>query len=92
MRTLQGVIISNKMRDTAVVRVDRLARHPKYQKYERVSRKFKAHTAGAQYRIGDTVIMQETRPLSKEKRWKIAALVKRAEPEMPENEEVLTNS
>ena len=92
MRKLTGVVVSNKMRKTAVVQVDRLARHPKYQKYYRAGRKFKAETAGGEYRVGDTVAMQETRPRSREKRWEIMELIKRVEPEAPESEtETLTS-
>lgn len=92
MRTLQGIIVSNKMRGTAVVRVDRLVRHPKYQKYVRVSRAFKADTAGKEYQAGDVVLMRETRPLSREKRWRIAELVKRVATEAPETEDEVSNS
>lgn len=77
MRTLQGIITSNAMQKTAVVRVDRLVRHPKYQKYYRVSRKYKADVQDGTYKIGDTVVIQETRPLSREKRWRVVSLVKR---------------
>ncbi len=67
------------MQKTAVVRVDRLKKHPKYQKYCRMSRKFKVHDERGEYRVGDVVWIQETRPLSKEKRWKVVGLVKRTE-------------
>lgn len=77
MRRLKGVITSNKMSKTVVVRVDRLKKHPKYQKYYRVSQKFKAHDENNEYKTGDQVIIQETRPLSKDKRWRVAELVKR---------------
>ena len=77
MRKLKGVIISDTMQKTAVVRVDRLMRHPKYRKYYRVSRAFKADTGGGAYRMGDEVMIQETRPISKEKRWKIIGIVKK---------------
>lgn len=87
MRTLHGVIVSNKMRRTAVVSVERLRRHPKYHKYERRHRTFKADTGLGDWRIGDEVIICQTRPLSKEKRWKITSLVKRQEEEPPEKEE-----
>ena len=81
MRKLKGTIVSNKMRKTAVVRVDRLKKHPKYNKYYRVSTRFKVHVEDGDYRVGDQVVMQETRPISKEKRWKIVELVKRPEVE-----------
>lgn len=78
MRTLHGVIVSNKMQRTVVVRVNRLSRHPKYRKYERISRTFKADTAGGDWQVGDEVVIRETRPLSKEKRWRVVELIKRA--------------
>lgn len=86
MRRLKGTVTSNKMSKTVVVRVDRLKKHPKYQKYYRVSKKFKAHDEQGGYKVGDTVIIQETKPMSKEKRWRVAELVKRAEAveEVPE--------
>lgn len=87
MRMFRGVIISHKMRRTATVRVDRLIRHPKYRKYERRSKKFKADTGLGDWRAGDEVVIQETRPLSKEKRWRIINLVKRAEETERQTEE-----
>ena len=72
-KKLKGVIISNRMKDTAVVLVNRLAKAPKYHKYYKVSKKFKAHNASNQYQEGETVIIQETRPISKDKRWMIIA-------------------
>lgn len=78
MRTLTGTIVSNKMQKTVVVRVDRLEKHPKYRKYYRVSRKYKAHADDArEFSVGDVVEIRETRPLSKEKRWRVAGAVKK---------------
>ncbi len=77
MRKLTGTIVSDKMQKTVIVRVDRLQKHPKYKKYFRVSRKFKAHAEKNEYKIGDQVLIQETKPLSKDKRWKVIALTKR---------------
>lgn len=79
MRRLTGAVTSNKMEKTVVVRVDHLEKHKKYQKYFRVSRKFKAHDEKNEYKTGDIVIIEEARPLSKEKRWRVALLVKRPE-------------
>ena len=81
MRKLKGIVISNKMQKTLVVRVDRLKKHPKYQKYYRVSAKLKAHDEKGEYRVGDTVLIQETRPISKEKRWRVVELIKREKAE-----------
>ena len=70
-KTLKGTIVSDKMTQTAVVEVMRLKKHPKYKKYFKVSRRFKAHNPENQYHLGDKVWIQETRPMSKEKRWRI---------------------
>lgn len=77
MRKLKGIIISNKMQKTVVVRVDRLKKHPKYGKYFRVTQNFKTHDEKGEYKTGDQVVIQETRPLSKDKRWQVIKLVKR---------------
>ncbi len=85
MPTLRGTVVSNKMLKTLVVRVDRLKRHPKYRTSYRASKKFKAHVEdAAAFRVGDVVRIQETRPISKEKRWKVVELVRRSEPEESE--------
>lgn len=76
MRKLQGTVVSNKMQKTVVVRVNRLKKHPKYQKYYRVSKKFKVHDEKGEYQTGDRVVIEETRPVSKEKRWRVIKLVK----------------
>ena len=68
-RQLKGIIVSDKMTKTAVVSVVRLKKHPKYKKYFKVTKRFKVHDEKNEYREGDRVIIEETRPLSKEKRW-----------------------
>lgn len=75
------------MQKTVVVRVDRLRKHPKYHKYFRVSGKFKAHAENSGYQVGDRVVIQEVRPLSRDKRWKVASLVRRIKPEGENPEE-----
>lgn len=75
MRRLQGKVVSDKMNKTRVVEVERLKKHPRYEKYYKVSKRFKAHDENNEYHIGDEVIIEETRPLSKEKRWKIIGKV-----------------
>ena len=70
-KKLQGVVVSDRMTKTAVVLVTRLKKYPKYKKYFKVSKKFKAHDEENAYKVGDRVVIQETRPLSKDKRWKI---------------------
>ena len=68
-RILTGVVVSDKMDKTVVVEVNRLRKHSKYKKYFKISRKFKAHDENNIYRAGDKVNVQETRPISKDKRW-----------------------
>ena len=72
-KKLKGVVVSDRMKDTAVVLVNRLTKAPKYQKYYKVSKRFKAHNANNEYKMGEAVIIQETRPISKDKRWIIVA-------------------
>ncbi len=74
-RKLQGIVVSDKMNKTRVVAVVRLKKHPRYKKYYKLTRKFKAHDEKNEYKTGDTVLIEETRPLSKEKRWKILSKI-----------------
>ena len=71
----QGVVVSDKMNKTVVVEVERVFRHPLYQKVIKASSKFKAHDELDQYKIGDLVEIAETRPLSKDKRWRVVKKV-----------------
>ena len=70
-RRLEGVVVSDKMNKTRVIAVTRLKKHPKYHKYYKVTKRYKAHDESNRYKVGDKVVIQETRPLSKEKRWVI---------------------
>jgi small subunit ribosomal protein S17 len=70
-RTLQGVITSDKMAKTRVVAVTRLKKHAKYHKYFTVTKKYKAHDEANEYHAGDKVVIEESRPLSRGKRWVI---------------------
>lgn len=74
-RRLTGVVIRTSMEKTVVVRVDRMKEHPLYKKRYRVSKKFHAHDEKGSYKVGDEVVMEETRPLSKTKRWRIVRKV-----------------
>lgn len=71
MRKLQGTIVSDKMNKTRVVEVARLKKHPRYKKYFKISRRFKAHDENNEYKTGEKVMIEETRPISKDKRWRI---------------------
>lgn len=70
-KQLQGKVVSDKMQKTVVVEVERLKEHPKYKKRFRVRKRYKAHDEKEEYRVGDTVVIEESRPLSKEKRWRV---------------------
>lgn len=74
-RILEGVVVSDKMQKTAVVAVTRIKTHKKYKKKILVTKRFKAENPENQYKIGDKVVIEETRPLSKEKKWKIVSKV-----------------
>ncbi len=70
-KKLTGVIVSNKMQKTAVVRVEQTKEHPKYKRRYRIHRKYKAHVDSGEYNVGDKVVIEECRPISKEKKWKV---------------------
>lgn len=71
MRKLQGIIVSDKMNKTRVIEITRLKQHPKYKKYFKITKRYKAHDENNEYKTGDKVSIQEVRPMSKDKRWKI---------------------
>jgi small subunit ribosomal protein S17 len=77
-KTLAGVVWSDKMDKTVIVMVNRLVLHPVYKKYIRKRKKVKAHDEKNECRIGDKVLLTETRPLSKEKRWRVKEILARA--------------
>lgn len=78
-KTLTGVVISNKMDKTIVVAVDEQYQHKLYKKIIRRTYKLKAHDEENKAQIGDTVRVMETRPLSKDKRWRLIEIIKKAE-------------
>jgi small subunit ribosomal protein S17 len=78
-KVLTGKVVSDKMDKTVVVAVETLVRHPLYQRIIRRTKKFKAHDDNNSCRIGDKVKMMETRPLSKEKRWRIIEILEKSE-------------
>ena len=77
-KTKVGRVVSDRMDKTIVVSVERLARHRLYKRVIRLSTKFKAHDEENEARIGDTVLIEESRPLSATKRWRLASVVQRA--------------
>lgn len=70
-RQFTGTVVSASMKDTVVVRVDRVVVHPRYQKRYTVSRRYPSHCTIAGIRVGDRVTIEETRPISKTKRWRV---------------------
>jgi len=77
-KQLVGRVTSNKMDKTVVVEVERTARHPLYGKVLRRVKKYKAHDEGNECQIGDLILMIESRPLSREKRWRVVEIIERA--------------
>ncbi len=71
IKTLKGTVVSDKMQKTAVVLVERYVKHPKYGKFMKMSKKYKAHDEKGEYHMGDRVKIEETRPLSKEKSFRV---------------------
>ena len=76
-KTKEGVVVSDAMQKTRVVRIERVYRHPRYQRVIRMSKKLKAHDESNETKVGDRVLIEETRPLSKEKRWRIRSILSR---------------
>ncbi len=77
-KTKTGRVVSDKMNKTIVVSVERLTRHRLYKRVIRLSTKFKAHDETNDARVGDTVLIEESRPLSATKRWRLVSVVQRA--------------
>lgn len=70
-KTLKGVVVSDKMSKTVVVAVSRFVKHPKYGKYYNITKKYKAHDEEKKSKVGDKVTIIESKPISKDKRFKI---------------------
>lgn len=73
-----GVVVSNKMQKTIVIKVERMVKHAIYGKFIKRSTKFTAHDENNDCNIGDTVLIMETRPLSKSKCWRLVQIIERA--------------
>ena len=74
-RVIKGTIVSNKMQKTVIVSVTRLRMHPKYKKYYKITKRYKAHNENQDFQVGDKVLIQETNPISKEKTWRVISKV-----------------
>lgn len=77
-KTLEGVVVSDKMQKTIVVLVERSVRHPKYEKILTRSTKFHVHDEKSEAKMGDKVLIKESRPLSKTKAWVLVSVVEQA--------------
>lgn len=78
VRALTGTVVSDKMNKTITVRVERRVKHPLYGKVIRLSKKYHAHDENNECQVGDVVVIEECRPISKHKTWKLARLVEKA--------------
>jgi len=77
-KTRIGKVVGDKMEKTVVVAVEKLVQHPVYKKSIKQTTKFKAHDENNESHIGDTVKIMETRPLSKDKRWRVVEIIEKA--------------
>jgi small subunit ribosomal protein S17 len=77
-KTRDGIVVSDKMQKTIVVQVDRKVQHAKYRKFVRQRRTVKVHDERNECKVGDRVRIEETRPLSRDKRWRLKEILERA--------------
>ena len=68
-KLLQGIVVSDKMQKTVVVEVETIKEHPKYRRKYKSHKRFKAHDQNQEYHVGDKVVLEETKPISKDKNW-----------------------
>ncbi len=74
-KKLKGVVVSDKMKNTIVVLVERYQKHPLYGKYMKISKRYKAHDEKNEYKVGDKVFIEECKPISKDKHFKVAGKI-----------------
>ena len=74
-KKLKGIVVSDKMEKTVVVKVERIKEHPKYKRRYKVHKRFKAHDENKEFHIGDKVIIEECAPISKDKHFKVIGRV-----------------
>ena len=70
-KTLEGIVVSDKMQKTVIVQVQTLKKHPKYLRYFKQHSRYKAHDEKNEYKVGDKVIIEEAIPMSRDKRWRV---------------------
>ena len=78
-KTREGVVVSDKMTKTRVVMIERVYRHPRYERVITRSKRLKAHDETNASKVGDRVLIEETRPVSKDKRWRIRQVLVRVD-------------
>lgn len=76
-RKMTGVVVRDKMHKTVVIEVEKSLKHPKYHKYLRRKKRYKAHDEKNECRVGDRVLIMESRPLSREKRWVVKEIIEK---------------
>ncbi len=74
-KKLQGIVVSDKMQKTVVVKVESIKEHPKYKRRYKTHKKYKAHDENKEYKTGDWVVIEETNPISKDKKFKVIGKV-----------------
>ncbi len=74
-KKLKGVVVSDKMAKTIVVLVERYKKHPLYGKYMKTGKRYKAHDEKNEYKVGDKVLIEETKPISKDKNWVVSGKI-----------------
>ncbi len=74
-KTLQGIVVSDKMQKTVVVQVETIKEHPKYKRRYKTHKKYKANDPAQEYHIGDRVVIEETKPMSKDKNWAVVGKI-----------------
>ena len=79
-RKIVGVVVKDKMDKSVVIEVEKFLKHPRYHKYLKTKKRYKAHDEGNVCRVGDKVLLVETRPLSKDKRWLVKEIIKQEGP------------
>jgi small subunit ribosomal protein S17 len=76
-RKMTGVVVKDKMDKSVVIEVEKFLKHPKYHKYLKTKKRYKAHDEKNECRVGDKVMIMESRPLSKEKRWVVKEIIEK---------------
>ncbi len=74
---MQGRVTSDKMNKTVIVEVERVKKHPRFQKRYKSHKKYKAHDENEEFKVGDKVVIEETRPVSKDKKWKVTSKIEK---------------